>query len=370
VTSLDAFADLDQHPAVRALSMPRDIGIPFSAMAVARAAADIACDSVAYLSSFENHPAAVRSLAAGRALLGNPPAVLRRVRDPRVLAATLLRRGVAAAALPDCLPEQATGDPVASLGTAEWLLKPRASGGGHRVRFLHPAQSVPHGCYAQRYIDGTPGSVVCAAASGRAIPLGLSRQLVGEHAFGASGFRYCGNILAPAGDAGFDDDGSLERAARSLANVVAEEFALVGVNGIDFVARGGVPWAVEVNPRYSASMELVERAYGISVFGVHAAACTTGSLPSLDLSKARRSSPALGKAIVFARHDVVCGDTVPWLDDATVRDVPRPGERIPRGRPVCTVFAEGRDSTECHAALVRRAERVYDVLESWSRVSV
>ena len=32
VIALDAYADLDQHPSVRALSLPRDFGTAFSAM--------------------------------------------------------------------------------------------------------------------------------------------------------------------------------------------------------------------------------------------------------------------------------------------------------------------------------------------------
>jgi hypothetical protein len=41
---------------------------------------------------------------------------------------------------------------------------------------------------------------------------------------------------------------------------------------------------------------------------------------------------AVGKAVVFARRDVTIGDTERWLADATVRDVPHPGERIRAGR--------------------------------------
>ena len=79
VTALDGYADLDQHSAVRALSMPRDFGRDATARAMARASRTIDCDAVAYLSPFENHPRAVSALAAGRALWGNPPDVLRRV---------------------------------------------------------------------------------------------------------------------------------------------------------------------------------------------------------------------------------------------------------------------------------------------------
>src|ERR1700733_11602086 len=71
VTAIDAFGDLDQHPSVRGLSLTRDFGVPVSAHAAARAARPIACDAVAYLSSFDNHPRAVAALAAGRTLWGD-----------------------------------------------------------------------------------------------------------------------------------------------------------------------------------------------------------------------------------------------------------------------------------------------------------
>ena len=246
-------------------------------------------------------------------------------------------------------------------------MKPLASGGGHRVRPWRRTTRVPRGCYLQELVDGTSGSVVFVAAGGRAVPLGLSCQLAGDHAFGASGYRYCGNILAAAGDAVFARDDALVDAACALAHAVAEEFGVVGVNGIDFVARDASPYAIEVNPRWSASMELVERAYGLSVFGAHAEACAAGALPAFDLARARRRAGAIGKAVVFARRDVVAGDTRAWLADPSVRDVPHPGERIRAGRPVCTVFAEARDAAACYTALVRRADAVYAELAVWER---
>jgi len=350
VTALDAFGDLDQHAGVRALSLPRDFGLAFSARALVTAAADIDCDAIAYLSPFENHPSAVRRLEHRAPLWGNSAAVLERARNPEVLLAAGREY------------DDATANPT------RWLLKPRASGGGHGIRAWQPGHAIPASAYVQPFIDGTPGSIVFVAAKGIAVPLGLTRQLIGETAFGADGFRYCGSMLASSSDAQFDDDAQLFDAAVSLASRLARELALVGVNCIDFVARHGVPIPVEVNPRWSSSMELVERAHGVSIFGVHAAACTTARLPSFDLGHARRERRATAKAIVFARHDIVCGDTTTWLADATVRDVPHPGEHIPARRPVCTVFADAGDSYDCYAALVQRAHRLDALLESWSSV--
>lgn len=374
VTALDAFGDLDQHRSVRALSLQRDYGLPFSALAAARAAAGIDCDAVVYLSSFENHRQAVRTLASGRALWGNSPAVLRRVRQPTLVLRALRRRGFATPAIAAGCPTPRgtkSGTAGAALplttGNGRWLVKPLASGGGHRVRTWRRGTGVPRGSYLQEFVDGVPGSVVFVAAGGRMVPLGVSRQLVGEHAFGAAGYRYCGSILARADDPQFARGEVLVTTAQALARAVAEDFDLVGVNGVDFVARDGVPYAIEVNPRWSASMELVERSYGYSVFAGHAAACVSGVLPAFDLSQVRRRAEAIGKAVVFARDAVVLGDTAAWLEDPSVRDVPHPGETILAGRPVCTVLASGCDAAACHASLVQRAERVYAQLAHWKQ---
>ena len=352
VTAVDAFADLDQHAGVRAIEVA-----PYSATAAARAASQVSCDAVAYLSNFENRPAAVRRLAAGRALWGNAPAALARVRCPVQLAAALARRG-----LPTPVA-RLTSD--AEMPGGRWLMKPRASGGGQRIGPWRRGQRLPRGAYLQQWIAGPPASIVFVAAGGRAVSLGMSRQLVGEAAFGAAGYRYCGNILSAV-----PGDAPLLASAEAAMRAVAEEFGLVGVNGVDVIARDGAAWPIEVNPRWSSSMELVERAYGVSVFGAHAAACADGTLPDFDLAAARETTRgAVGKAIVFARQTVTAMDTERWLGDASVRDVPRPGVTLAAGMPVCTVFAEGADADACHAALVRRAERVYAELASWARAA-
>jgi len=350
VTAIDAFGDLDQHPSVSAHAL-RD---GFSPGAAARLAQTIACDAVAYLSNFENHPGAVTLLAAGRPLWGNAGDVLARVREPMLLTGALRRRGHSA---PDAWVEARMPD-VDSGRDRAWIVKPRASGGGRRVRLWRAGSPVPRGCYLQEFVDGTPGSVLFAAAGGRAVTLGVCRQLIGEAPFGASGYQYCGNILVGDGE-----DDRLVGPARALADAVCDEFGLVGVNGIDFVAKDDVPHAIEVNPRWCASMELVERAYGLSVFGAHATACRDGALPDFDVARARRGLRAVGKAIVYARADVTVADTREWLKDSDVRDVPVPGARIPAGRPVCTIMAEGPDAEACHVTLVQRAARVYRACE-------
>lgn len=346
VVALDAYGDLDQPSDYHTL--PRDVR--WSAAVAARHARSLQADAIVYLSNIDNDPRAVAALAAGRRLWGNTPEVLRRVRDPDAVGDAFRTAGIHAPAV--------TVSPDVPLD-GSWLVKPLRSGGGVRVRRCSGRQ-VPRGHYAQRFVDGQAGSVVFVAAGGRAVVLGATSQLVGDPAFGASGFRYCGSLLCGR------TDSRVHAQAGAIAGVAASAFGLVGVGGVDFIDDGRVMHPVEVNPRWTASMELVERARGLSVFSAHARACTSSELPASDGWAER---PVHGKAIVFARHGVIAGDTREWLTDPTVRDIPRPGTLITARQPVCTVLAHGADVASCYKALVNRAEAVYAQLARWDRAA-
>lgn len=363
VASIDAFADLDNAatPALALHGPGSGLGRT-DPLGIARAARAVPGAWVAYVASFENHPDAVRLLARGRRLLGNPPSVLARARAPSVVWAVLREHGFAA---PDL---RLRGGREA--GRTAWLAKPFASGGGHGITRWRHGDRLRRTHFLQQRITGQPGSLVFAADGRRAVPFAFSRQLVGEPEFGASGFGYCGNILVPAKSPTFSKGDALFDTLCAIADTLTRELRLVGVNGIDFIAHNGTPFVTEVNPRYTASMELAERAFELSVFGAHLDACD-GIAPRFDLDSARRDSAAevFGKAVVFAKRTVLVGDSRAWLDDRTVRDVPHPGERVPRGSPVCTIFARGANDAACHTALVRRARKLYEELGGSGRRS-
>ena len=349
VTAIDGYADRDQDAGVRAIAVPSDSGQPFTAATAAIMGARIPCDAVAYQSNLDNDPEAVRTLALGRTLWGNSPETLRRVRNPFMVADTFRAHGVT-------VPRVCAADPTA---TVTWLTKPFSSGGGHHIR-RHTDGKVRRGHYLQEFVAGIPASIVFIAAGGRATPLAVTRQLIGDASFGASGFRYCGNILAPRWDLQFDDENRLPRHAGRLAEIAASAFGLTGVNGIDFIAQRDAAIPIEINPRWTASCELVDRAHGPRVFALHADACRHGRLPSAA------DPPALvhafGKAIVFAREACLIESTDAWLDDRNIRDVPQNGARFHAGAPVCSVFAAADTSTACYAALQTKAQHIYDQL--------
>ena len=331
VVTVDYFGDLDQAQRCETHSL-RARGLGYSAAALLEVARGLAYDAIVYCGGLENHPGVVAQLARDRVLLGNTPDTLRRVRDPRGLFGLLATRGFA---VPDT---RGPGDPLPAAG--RWLLKPMRGGGGQGVR-PWGGQAPSGGQMIQELIDGMSGSASFVADGQRSVVLGWTEQRCAPR-----GFRYAGNIMPLVGGA------AALAEVGAIADVLTREYGLRGLNGLDFVLRAGRPVVLEVNPRYSASMELLERAAAVSVWELHMAACR-GTLPD------RLETPpgVWGKQVVYASRTVATPDTTAWLDQ-DVRDVPHPGEIIRAGHPICTVFAVGSTRTACEDALRSAALRI------------
>jgi predicted ATP-grasp superfamily ATP-dependent carboligase len=125
--SVDAFGDLDQKARVENVGLGRDLGRAYSAAAAVAVSRRCDAERVAYVGNLENHPSAVRRLAAGRVLLGNPPATLTRARDHAALARVVEAAG---ARVPRTLrADAARSSPLAGA----WLKKPAASRPGRQA---------------------------------------------------------------------------------------------------------------------------------------------------------------------------------------------------------------------------------------------
>ena len=292
-----------------------------SLTALVDAAVQVPARGVVYGASFENHPALVARLAERHALLGNVPQTLLAVRDPQRLASALRDAGLQYPRTFAAAPDDRSG---------RWLRKPMRGGGGTRVRAWRGG-ALPAGAVVQERIDGVRARRRRSVTGWMRSCSGSPSSSSGAAAFGVRGYRWCGNVVPPRLPAGERED--LLGQARAICSCLAAAFALRGLFGVDFVWDGERAWTIEVNPRPTASLEAIEAAYGVGVFGAHLRACA-GELPRVEAERAGSA----GKAVLFATEDVVIGDSVRWLQRG-VRDVPHPGERIAAGRPICTVLA-------------------------------
>jgi predicted ATP-grasp superfamily ATP-dependent carboligase len=131
-----------------------------------------------------------------------------------------------------------------------------------------------------------------------------------------------------------------------------KDIGLRFVWGNDFIRRSQGPWTIEVNPRYTAGMEVLEYASGVAILTEH-----WEELPELQT--------CVGKGIYYAPLDFTFPASGPWDDSLAnctdvwvchdYADIPHAGSRIEKGQPVITIFAQGDTEADCLQLLQRRA---------------
>ena len=303
-----------------------------------------------YTGGLENYPDLVGRIAAKRPLWGNAGDVLRKVRGR--------------AALEEML-DRITGVPRVVLdGVADpnvtWLRKSYGSSGGIGVSWA--TDLTPQvGTYLQEYVSGKCYSVAFFGRADVRTYEGVTEQLVGTDWLHARGFQYAGSIGPQRTDENFDWE-IQEKCART--DSWRELESPWGIDLVD-VDGNGFLHLVDVNPRYTASMEVIEHATGRSALtGVQRA----GHVPGV-----------VGKAVYYAPHALrfpevaaieraieVAAD--PWALPEYA-DIPAVGSAIDAGQPVLSFFERAADAEACRAALKRRAAEL-DALFARHRVEV
>ncbi len=330
----------------RVLALGRDLGLPRTMPALGRAALALEWQAIVYAGGLENRPALLRRLERRGWVLGNGVAEVTGVRDPATLFGYLEAQGIPHA---PTFPDRTR---VPCSAGRRYLWKPVRSGGGARVRPAAPGERRPPGHCLQQFLDGTIGSAAFVADGRRAVILGVTEQIVGAPELGGSGFRYGGNIAGPPRD--LLPPGALAPLSRT-ASALAAHFSLRGLFGIDYVVSSGLPHLIEVNPRYTASMELFEEMTARNLFDLHLLAIEDRILPTGPLAPRRASPRFLAKGILYARTPVRAG-----VPDALLalgcRDVPVRGEEIGTGQPICTLVAAGESPAACRERLALTAE--------------
>jgi predicted ATP-grasp superfamily ATP-dependent carboligase len=350
VVAIDAVGHLDLPASARRLSLVHDLGGLFPGdpdswhRRLAQAARSYRASSLAYSGGFENLPELVAEMSVDCELLGNSRASLRSVRDPYRLRDVVSAIGLE---MPQILPPGAQPD-----SGRRWLRKQRKSGMGFAIEPWDGIVADDPETIVQHWVEGMPHSASFIANGHDAQVFAVTQQLSGDPAFSARGFAYVGNLLIPK------PDPSLVERLSLLATTLAQAFGLVGLNGIDFVVNGEQLWILEVNPRYSASMELVEDALAVPLLAWHTAGCRRQSLPVVP---ERQDQNVFGKAIVYARRDGILLDTSEWLAKGR-RDIPHAGGPIRAGLPICTVTAVGGDQQQCYAHLLAEADEVVNII--------
>lgn len=296
-------------------------------------------------SGFEAQLELLSAAARRLPLLGNAPSTIERVRAPAHFFPLL-------EALRIAHPETRVKPPPDRDG---WLVKNAHSCGGWQVRPAGgpAATDVGGGRYFQRFVAGTPMSVLFLANRERARVIGFARQIVKP--IGRCPFVFHGGV------------GPVDPPAGCRATLVAAIDALVGalrlvgLNGIDFILTpDGSALVLELNPRPTAATNLFPDVTPDGLLRIHVEACRTGLLPEVP----PMVSPVRGFETVFAPVAGRIGHGLAGWMSATgwCRDLPATGTRYAWADPVCTVSVSAESPEVALTGLADRRIRVLEQL--------
>jgi hypothetical protein len=338
VISLDYFGDSDQPATAEVYSLTRDFSSDPDLRNLVVAAKTLVgkADKIVIGAGLENE-LGLFDISAAESFWTNSPGAVEKIRDPLLLSNLLGNT---------CLRYPRTilsGDRLPDSG--KWLIKDGRQSGGLGVRDWD-GKGIPNEREVlQEKIDGQLMSACFLANGKQALLIGLTRQFAGVPEWGALPYAWCGNV-APYRDS------ALEKSMTEAVQFLTKETGLVGVNGIDFILHENAPFLLEVNPRWTGSLELFERLYGLNIFQMHVEACQGRVPENLPVLPGQRVS---GKGILYAQANITLGDTSAWKEKG-VADIPHPGETIAKGTPICTLLTEGSDTADCCNKLMTKVQ--------------
>jgi predicted ATP-grasp superfamily ATP-dependent carboligase len=337
-----------------------------------------------YTGALENYPKLLAQLPSrAYPLWGNTAEVVKLARDPLFWMPLLKTAGIMVPA------NAASADEVPHDGT--WLVKPRRSAGGAGVArwdavLAATANRDTTQSSWQEFISGEPCSAVYVAAGRRVVLLGSTRQLIGEPwCWGEPEntsdprqcFAYCGSL----GPRHWPD--TITAQWQTIGDVLARELNLVGLFGVDAILTPSQHVApLEINPRYTASIEVLERASQLGTFGtrakalrsiaLHAAACSEGKLPERVIPVPNATA---GKAVLYAprgkrpwRFPPAAAQWAAVMNlnpgPVSVADLPPADSLHDPGQPILTVLADGADEAEVRGKLLDLASEFYELIEA------
>lgn len=271
--------------------------------------------------------------------------------------------------------------PADLLKNAEWLWKSSDKGGGLGVSRLHTQPewdyffSQTGSDYLQQVIPGAPyGATIIISANGKSEFVGACRLLTASDQVenleisqsSTSHIQHVHTSPRSRPDFPYLFAGALgpcfipadvQRKLLRLAEACFHEFGIKGWFQIDFILDANQQaWILEVNPRWSATMEIYERALGMSLTAKHIQAW--GVEVPVYLPNTRAQGLVCWKEVIYAESDFLWTtahqlhvaelnrkqiNTIGW---PLVADIPNILQSFAPGMPICSTIAVGRTEME------------------------
>jgi uncharacterized protein len=290
-----------------------------------------------YGSGLECHPDTLQYLANQFTVWGNPPNVFRTVTDKPHFFSILRQLGIT-------YPITYFAPPPTQ---SHWLLKPLYGQGGQGIQCYAANHAIPPNRYWQQYIAGIACSVLFLADGQQAVLLGFNQQWANNPAQGDFSF------------AGIINRADLRhRHQQCLANWVQQltpAFKLQGLNSLDVIVNHTGCYALEINARPPASMQLYD-----NLLPAHIAACQ-GQLPAQPIVTINRIT---AYQIVYATQSCHIPSDIDWPIECV--DLPAAGALIGTGQPICSMMATANTVGQVKRQLRLTQHRLFHQLQGRS----
>ncbi|QDS87904.1 hypothetical protein EC9_20870 [Rosistilla ulvae] len=279
-------------------------------------------DAVVPLGGLESRLQELDALRETHRVFGATAQQIRQLNDPAWLDRAAQVAGLAR-------PPRCTHKPSPASG---WLFKRALSTGGLGVFIADsmPADSDPDDWF-ECQIPGRSFGVNFLASRDRVDWIGVAASLRSRQR--PKPFQYEGSIGLPM----LPD--SLQQRLQRLAEYIVQETQLRGLFGIDVIVDPAQRiWLLEVNPRWTASMELFDHG-STSLLQLHVAACQEEEVAAIETSKT-----LMGKRVLYADRPIHfvyqrLRDAIPAA--IQIADVPTENSEIPQGQPICSLIVLG-----------------------------
>lgn len=306
---------------------------------------------ILYTGGLENHSALLQSLSAERTVLGITGNTLTNLRNTPEFYNLLKSKQINT-------PNIITSTKDLNKETS-YLRKPKYRSGGLGIKPFEPSKQTmvdDSDFYYQEFIKGESRSAIfCFTESGFEL-LGTSIQSSGTQSLHASDFLYSGSMgpVKPCN--------SELTELQTIGEIISSNYRPRGLLGMDYILNDSSIFPLEINPRYTASMEVLELALGQNFITKHMQAF---GFKAICENPARTEPSVIGKAIYYAPHDVLIPEDAPWVSiEANPRlfspfaDIPRANSTIDKGSPVVTIFAKADSLTEVEVQLKKRTSQL------------
>ncbi len=332
VVAIDAFADLDTQKLAMQVHQCKIKNNQFDAEEFLEHLLKINlndCLGLCFGAGFEAQPELLASIAERLPLIGNMAKVVDATKMPQLFFSLCDSLKIA-------YPPTQLSRPVNSLG---WLQKQIGGSGGAHIKQVLPldmATDLQH--YYQKKQVGSPISCLFLSDAKNTQVIGFNAQWYS--ASQTLPYRYAGAVSH------IDLPEAVKSHISYFVQTASLNFGLKGINSADFLLDNEALYALEINPRLSATLDLYRAERG-DLFAAHLQACLNLPVDWPVIDKKSRAHH-----IVYANKTAHVPLDMDWPD--WVCDIPQPNSEIAAGQPICTVVAQARTAKLAQKKLLQR----------------